>query len=272
MTWRHTSFYRTDEGFRADKMHVSGATLLNGVQELRNMDLAEIHPIKAPAAALPSAAIAELVSEETAAQLSTVPLQERLYETAERAASEHPEIMSNISAFMDDLAPYVLNSLSHPGVVKGAFEMFTDGVLRHPDKISILGRTLETMEPSARFEIAQLLVRGGVNEFKTWLDKNFSNLSTQEVLKSAVFERVRTLNLTQFAEAWDRYTKGAFDRPDYPAIKRDIASIAEGNLEGLNGYPLTIKMFDGLQTATVAIFIEDFLMAQPAVAKALPPA
>ncbi len=270
--WRHFTFYRRNDGFVADRMHVSGATLLNGVQELRNMELGSIRTIKAPMASLISPDIAvQVLSAEAAAELALASQPSNLLVAAEQAVAEHPEVMDRIEQFMTAMAPSVLAALTHPPTVSWAFDMLADGVLKRPDKIDILGKTINILNPNARFEIAQILARSGKSEFVNWYEDHFSDLET--AVTSETFDRIRALNLIQFAEAWSRSTGGSFIDPDYRALERDISKLQTHDSEalGYHSYPLTRRIFDGLLTATVTIFIEDYIMAQSVMAKAVEP-
>lgn len=269
--WRRFSFYRRGDSFVADTMHVSGATLLNGVLELRNLDLGHINAVKQPpSGALPAPEGVQVLSEAAIAGLVERPQEQAvIFTAAEQAMTEHPEVMSKMDGFMTDIAPHSLRMLKSPVIAKRAFDMLAYGVLKNPDNVCILGRAFDSIDPNVRFEIAQILARSGTTEFTQWYGEHFEDINS--ALGSETFARVKTLNMMQFTEAWYRYTDGAFNDPNYLALNRDISKLQAGDPDAVGpyGYPLTRQILDGLQMATVAIFIEDYLMSQPQLIKAL---
>lgn len=226
------------------RSNVTGTTILNGFQEFLNFRMDQVRPAKADYSrafrytALPGTAKTDLLEGASlkAQESEKTALAETFYPRASR--------------MMQTLAPSVREFLAAGKYQYEAQQMAVDGILNHPDKIRILGRTIESLSRQKRFEFAQVLVRN-INEGKLveWLE------TLKEEPASRLVDDTADINARHLID-WFRRTAPAEARLDDWLARAE--EVVYGRNEGKHVYSNDQfeKCFDGMCTAFVERYIE----------------
>jgi hypothetical protein len=257
----YDQYYQTKDGsWQRLNARTSGSHLLNGVGQLCSFSLGKIR----------GAAVAEggrLAEDDTNIQmvrdgLHNTAREENAFDRAARIAERNPIVIGSARSAMNLLAEKCISSLAKASESRSALSMFMDGVLKHPDKVMLSGKTLDGLDPNLRFGLAQILVREGVPAFQRWFAQNLQGEHNKSA--AALTERIVSLNLRHFAEFSVRDDNEGFRPLDVAALDDDVSSYLRGSRMDDLRYPLSQTIILGLKVATFNVFVEDFLAGRTA--------
>lgn len=155
------------------RSNVTGTTILNGFSEMVQFRMDEITPLKED----PEKAFRYTPLPEPSPQSLLVSGIEEVHtallqETPKKRREIVESLFPRVKKMMATLAPIVRDILATNAYSHQTQSMVVDGILRHPEKISILGHRLTEVSREMRFGLAQSVVKAiKAGGFRKWLEE-----------------------------------------------------------------------------------------------------
>lgn len=220
----------------------TSTTILNGLQEMENfgyfglIESVKYNPEKAYRFTnLP-------MPKHSTDQMMLPPEKENQEELKKSIETSNLENLLGLSYnFMREL--YVTNQsyIFKKEIVKNGIEMEIDGILKHPDKIWILNKYLDTVSPRTRFAFARALSAQSNQEgFFNWVNTEF--MTSSELQKDVLLRNSQHLVLWLKRSGVSEYvieemlirSLDVIKNPNSTQPKDDLYQILEHSLNGLS--------------------------------------
>jgi hypothetical protein len=231
--------------------NVTGTTILNGFSEMVQFKMDKINALKEDTE---KAFRYTPLPEPSPKSLLTSGIEEEHATLLHEATEERREIIESLfpraKEMMTALAPVVRDILATGAFSHQTQSMAVDGILKHPEKISLLGHRLTEVSREMRFRLAQEVVGAiKVGSFREWLEK----------LKGGEMERltedVANRNAYHLLNWFMRTAPEDADLSEWVAkTEKVIFSLAKG--EKVPSNQEYERCFDGMCTSFVERFIE----------------
>lgn len=234
------------------RSNVESTSMLNGLGEMINFHLSEIEPVKADFdgayrfTALPEEPEIPMLTAGTPEEEYQLILNEVDNPKREVVVSLQPRVLE----MMTLLAPMVRDFLATGAYQRDAEGMAVDGILRHPEKITIMGRRLSDLSREQRFKLAQIVSQSiNSRKFREWVESlNGSSLNglVQDTANRNAYHLLSWFARTAPADA---DLSGWVQNAEEVVLARSFGEQKEGNMEFQ-------RIFDGMCTSFVERFVE----------------
>lgn len=234
------------------RSNVESTSMLDGLGKMINLHLSEIEPVKAD---FDGAYRFTALPEEPETPMLTARAPEEEYQLIlnqvydlkrEIVVSLQPRVLE----MMTQLAPMVRDFLATGAYQRDAKGMAVDGILRNPEKITIMGRRLSDLSREQRFNLAKIVSQTiSSGKFRDWVESlngsSFAGL-VQDTANRNAYHLLSWFARTDPADAdWSGWVQNA----EEVVLARSSGEQKESNKEFQ-------RIFDGMCTSFVERFVE----------------
>ncbi|MFA6006020.1 MAG: hypothetical protein WC775_06100 [Patescibacteria group bacterium] len=171
-------------------------------------------------------------------------------EELKQIGEAHKPVVDKMIEFVHRVAEISLKELETTEGVRGAIQMYLNGVAAYPDRVFLRGRTMRHYNFQFKQNLVRSVSQNGPGHFQKWI-RRFKTPAAREEL----IQRIVTLDVLHFVEAWYMSHSKMFPEPDWEKLETSHQKVLSGRISDVT--QLYGALFYGIQAAAIEVFVED---------------